>query len=122
MTVMVKNTGQPDELRKMPNGNGQGAIVHVGGMIVVRGELHPGWRWSNDLQAMAGTASCEVEHTGIMLEGCLHIEMDDGTAIDLTPGDVYAIPPGHDAWVVCDEVVRSIDWAPGNEEFAKPPR
>jgi hypothetical protein len=120
MTVVVKNIEHPDELRKMPNGNGQGSIVDVDGMSVVRGELQPGWRWSNDLQPIVGTTSCEFAHTGIMLEGCLHIEMNDGTSVDLAAGDVYSVPPGHDAWVVGDTTVRSIDWSPANAEFAKP--
>jgi len=28
---------------------------------------------------------------------------------------VYAIPAGHDAWVVGDEPVRTIDWAPAHD-------
>lgn len=119
MTVMVKNIETPDERRKMPNGTGEGSIVNVGGTTVVRGRLQPGWRWSNDLRPLVGTTSCEFAHTGIMLEGCLHIEMDDGSAFDLEAGDVYSVPPGHDAWVVGDDPVQSIDWAT-NEDFAKP--
>ena len=120
MTLLVKNIEQPDEFRTMPNGNGRGAVVNVGDMVVVRGELQPGWRWSNDLRPIVGTASCEFQHTGIMLAGCLHIEMVDGTAVDLKPGDVYIIPPGHDAWVVGDEPVRNIDWSAANVEYARP--
>ncbi|HLZ70713.1 MAG TPA: cupin domain-containing protein [Dehalococcoidia bacterium] len=121
MTVTVKNIERPDELRKMPNGTGEGALVTVGDMIVVRGELQPGWRWSNDLRPIVGTTSCEFPHTGILLAGRLHVEMNDGSAHDLEAGDVYIIPAGHDAWVVGDEPVRSIDWSPANAEFAKPP-
>ena len=32
------------------------------------------------------------------------------------PGDVYSIPPGHDARVVGDEPVRTIDIAPHGDE------
>src|SRR5437879_10959240 len=103
MTVMAKNFSKPDEHRAIPNGNAAGDIVHVGGQIVVRGEVHPGWRWSNDVRQLAGTASCEYEHRGVVLEGILHIEMDDGSSRDLQPGDAYLIPAGHDAWVVGDQ-------------------
>lgn len=41
--------------------------------------------------------------------------MDDGATVDLGPGDVYAIPPGHDAWVLGDEPVRTLDWAPAHD-------
>jgi len=121
MSVTVKSIEHPDEVRTMPNGNGQGAIVNVGGMMVARGELQPGWRWSNDLRALAGTTSCAFPHTGIVLAGCLHIEMDDGSATELRPGDVYSIPAGHDAWVVGNEPVQTIDWSAANADFAKPP-
>jgi hypothetical protein len=117
MSVLAKNLDRPDEHLRMPNGNGEGSIVNVGGMTVVRGELQPGWRWSNDLRPVAGTTSCEVPHTGLMLEGTFHIEMDDGTSIDLAPGDVYVIPAGHDAWVVGDEAVRTLDWSSANVDF-----
>jgi hypothetical protein len=45
--------------------------------------------------------------------------MDDGTGVDLGPGDVFAIPAGHDAWVVGDEPVRTIDWAPAHDEATR---
>jgi hypothetical protein len=46
----------------------------------------------------------------------MRFEMDNGDAVDLEPGDVYSIPAGHDAWVVGDEPVRTVDWAPCNNE------
>src|SRR5258708_3564157 len=117
MTVMAKNLDRPDESLTMPNDSGTGSLVDVAGMTVVRGELKPGWRWSNDLRPVAGTASCEVRHTGLILDGCLHVEMDDGTSLDLVKGDVYVITPGHDAWVVGDTPVRSVDWSSTNVEL-----
>ena len=33
-----------------------------------------------------------------MISGSLHIKHDDGTEQDITPGMVYRIGPGHDAW------------------------
>ena len=35
--------------------------------------------------------------------------MDDGTEIDAEAGDVYLIPPGHDAWVVGTEPCVALD-------------
>ena len=88
----------------------------MGESIVVRGELEPGWRWSNDWQPVIGTASCQMPHTSVVLSGNWRFEMDDGQAFDLGPGDVYSIPPGHDAWVIGDEPVKTIDWAPALDE------
>ena len=114
MDAIVKNLDQPDERPELPKGHA--SIVHLGGQLVVRGELEPGWRWSNDWKPIFGTSSCQMPHTGVVLSGDWHFEMDDGTGFDLGPGDVYAIPPGHDAWVVGDEPVRTIDWAPAHDE------
>jgi hypothetical protein len=120
MTTRTKNFGSPDEVRQMPNDHGRGELVHLGDMTVGRGELAPGWRWSNDIRPIAGTTSCEFEHRGVALEGRLHVELDDGEAFDVKAGDAYLIPPGHDAWVVGDEPYRSIDWSLRLDEFAKP--
>jgi len=45
--------------------------------------------------------------------------MDDGSELELGPGDVVAIPPGHDAWVVGDEPCVVLDFA-GMAEYAQP--
>jgi len=39
--------------------------------------------------------------------------MDDGEALELGPGSVYEIPPGHDAWVIGDEPWITIDTSSG---------
>ena len=113
MNVIVKNFDRPDQQPELPKGRAQ--LVSLGDQIVVRGQLEPGWRWSNDWRPIMGTPSCLMPHTGLVLSGRMRFEMDDGSAADLGPGDVYSIPPGHDAWVVGDEPVRTIDWAPAGD-------
>jgi len=44
------------------------------------------------------------------LTGTLRIEMADGTEFDAVPGQVTALPSGHDARVVGDEPVEVVDW------------
>ena len=44
--------------------------------------------------------------------------MSDGTQFDATPGDVTALPQGHDAWVVGDTPVVVVDWW-GASNYAK---
>jgi hypothetical protein len=114
MDPIVKNLDRPDERPTLPKGRAE--MVQLGDQIVVRGVLDPGWRWSNDWQSIMGTSSCEMPHTGIVLSGRWHFEMDDGTGVDLGPGDVYAIPPGHDAWVIGDEPVKTLDWVLAQDE------
>ena len=57
-----KSFTTPDETRNFPNGCAE--ILGVGDSQIGRLVLQPGWRWSNDVKPLAGTASCEVSHFG----------------------------------------------------------
>jgi hypothetical protein len=46
------------------------------------------------------------------------IAVNDGAEAELGPGDVVAIRPGHDTWVVGDEACVSIDWG-GSANYAE---
>ena len=35
---------------------------------------------------------------------------NDGTELDLGPGDVYRLDPGHDAWVLGDEPAVALEF------------
>ena len=99
--IAVKNLGSPDDRRTMEHGVLD--IANLPGAVIVRGALQPGWRWSTDVKPAAGTDSCQVLHTGVVVSGRFHVHMDDGREFDLGPGDAHVVPPGHDAWVVGDE-------------------
>jgi mannose-6-phosphate isomerase-like protein (cupin superfamily) len=43
--------------------------------------------------------------------------MDDGRVIEMQPGDLFYIPPGHDSWVVGDEPYVSLHFL-GADEYA----
>jgi quercetin dioxygenase-like cupin family protein len=43
--------------------------------------------------------------------------MEDGTVIEMKPGDLFHIPPGHDSWVVGDEPYVSLHFL-GAEKYA----
>ncbi len=103
-----RSFGAPDETRKIPNGAAE--IVKIAGSEIARLVLEPGWRWSNDVKPIVGTESCEVPHFQYHVSGQLAIRMDDGTEIVAGPGDVTSLPSGHDAWVVGEEQVVTIDW------------
>jgi len=87
---------------------------------VLRGVFEPGWRWSQDVAPIAGTASCQVRHLGYLISGRMHVALDDGTAVDLSPGDIFDLPPGHDAWVIGDEVCVMVDVSPEATRYAQP--
>src|SRR6187399_541500 len=84
----------------------------MGDFLVSRHENRPGWRWSQDVKPRAGTDFCMFHHHGYTVSGRLHVETTDGAEMQIGPGDIYEIPPGHDAWVEGDEPWVSIDWAP----------
>ena len=111
-----KTFGMPDEIREFPHGRAE--ILDFGGGEVGRLVLEPGWRWSNDVKPIAGTESCEAPHFQYHVQGTLHIQMADGTEFDARPGDVTALPHGHDAWVVGSEPVVVVDWW-GASNYAK---
>ena len=53
------------------------------------------------------------------ISGRMAIRMDDGEEIEVGPGDVVSIPPGHDAWIVGQEPYIGIDFH-GGGNYAKP--
>jgi hypothetical protein len=111
-----KGFADPDEVREFPNGRAE--ILKIGDGEVGRFVFAPGWRWSNDVKAIAGTDSCHVPHFQYHVSGQLAIRMDDGTELIAGPGDVTSLPSGHDGWVVGDEPVVVIDWY-GASTYAK---
>jgi class 3 adenylate cyclase len=99
----------PDEVRTMDHGRIE--LVNLGEESIGRQVLEPGWRWSDHVKPVVGTATCEFHHFGLVLAGRLHVEMADGTVMEVGPDAVYEIPPGHDAWVVGDEPWIGVNWS-----------
>lgn len=95
MPLEKKNFASPDEVRPMA---GKGQIETV--------------------KPIAGTESCQATHLGYVISGHQKVALDNGTELELGPGDVFTIPPGHDGWVVGDEPLVMVDFA-GMEHFAK---
>ena len=105
----VKGFDSPDEVRPF-EGKGQVELVNVAGRMVGRGTFEPGWKWSDNVKPIAGTDSCQVSHLGFVVSGKMKVYMDDGGESEIGPGDVVAIPPGHDAEVVGDEPCVMLDF------------
>jgi quercetin dioxygenase-like cupin family protein len=117
MQLEKKSFGSPDEVRPMAD-KGRVELVKVGDGVVGKATFEPGWRWSEHVKPIAGTESCQAAHVGYVLSGHQKVLMDDGTELDLGPGDVVAIPPGHDGWVVGNEPSVVLDFA-GMEHYAE---
>lgn len=108
MRLQRRRFSEPSDVRTIPNGRID--IVDLDDTVVGRMTYEPGWRWSVDIQPIAGTETCQYHHLGITLSGRLRAQMADGTELELGPGDVFEIPPGHDAWVVGEEPWVSVDF------------
>ena len=49
----------------------------------------------------------------------MRIVMDDGTVGEIGGGDVFFIPPGHDAEVLGDEACVMLDFAQEDADYAR---
>jgi len=108
MRLQRRRFSDASDVRTIPRGRIE--VVELDDTVVGRMSYEPGWRWSVDVQPIAGTDTCQYHHLGITLSGHLRAQMPDGTELEVGPGDVFEIPPGHDAWVVGDEPWVSVDF------------
>ncbi len=111
-----KDFGTPDEVRTFEKGKVE--LLNIGGGVVGKLTLEPGWRWSEHVKPIANTEWCEAPHFQYHAAGTIGIKMQDGTEFDGKAGDVTALPSGHDAWVVGNEPVVLIDFF-GASNYAK---
>jgi mannose-6-phosphate isomerase-like protein (cupin superfamily) len=115
----ARSFDRPDERREF---KGHGHLDVLGsddGNVIGRGVFEPGWKWSNDVQPIAGTRSCEAEHLGYCVSGSMVVRMDDGEEIRIKKGDSFYLRPGHDAWVEGSERCELVDFG-GFKDYAKP--
>lgn len=103
-----KDMKTPDETRTFEKGKVE--LVNIGGGVVGRLTLEPGWKWSTHVKPIAGTEWCEAPHLQYHAAGRLHVVMQDGAEFDAGPGEITALPSGHDAWVIGSEPVVLIDF------------
>jgi class 3 adenylate cyclase len=108
-----KNLDAPDERVHLAGVTAD--VVELGDASISRNVFEPGTHCALGGQVLPGnrraSASCRAHHSGVVLDGRLHVEMDDGSVLDIGPNDVYDIPPGHDGWVVGEAPLRGITWS-----------
>ncbi len=109
------NLSHPSQTREFPCGRFD--VFRIGDALFGRAKYDPGWCWSEHVAPTAGTDLCEVAHLGLVLSGRACVLMRDGEERLLSPGDFFAIPAGHDSWVVGDEPYVSLHLA-GAETYA----
>ena len=116
MRLEIANFGSPEEVREFEKGKFE--LISAGGLTVGRAIYEPGWVWSEHVGESLGKESCDVEHLVLVVSGRCAIAMDDGTEVVAGPGDLCAVPPGHDSWVVGDEPYVSLHFM-GASVYAK---
>lgn len=116
MHAIIKRFESPDETRRFEKGKFE--LVRIGDLVIGRASYEPGWKWSEHVGAASGASSCQVDHVGLVLSGHAKVRMDDGREVDMRAGDLFAVGPGHDSWVVGDEPYVSLHFM-GAQEYAK---
>jgi hypothetical protein len=101
----------PDETRTFEKGKIE--LANLGDVTIGRGILEPGWSWEKCVKPIAKTNSCQAPHTQYVVSGRMKVVMEE-----FGPGDAAVIPPGHNAWVVGNEPVVSVDFT-GLKDYAK---
>ena len=103
----VKDFGAPDEVRTFERRGRAGGHRRRPGRPSDGGARleveHPS-------QGGGRHRAVRAPHFQYVLQGTVHVVMAD-TELDIGPGQVAVLPPGHDAWVVGDEPVVTVDWA-----------
>jgi mannose-6-phosphate isomerase-like protein (cupin superfamily) len=116
--IAKKSFSSPDESRTPEKTNV--AVVDLGSTKAAKLTMEPGWKWSDCIKPVVGTDSCQARHVGTVVSGRLSVAHEDGTQIELAPGDAYVIEPGHDAWVEGNEAWVAYEFeAKSAETYAK---
>ena len=104
--VILKRFDKPDTVRLFDKGRFE--VVTIGPMTIGRATYEPGWKWSEHLGKLTGETRCMLEHVGLVIAGCATAAMSDGQVVEMKPGDLFYIAPGHDSWVVGNDPYVSL--------------
>ncbi len=99
--VEKRSFDSPDESRTPDKTRAD--VVNLGGPTAARLTLEPGWSWAGCIKPVVGGDSCQLRHLGVAQSGTMRIIHEDGTEVEIGPGETYVIEPGHQAEVVGNE-------------------
>jgi class 3 adenylate cyclase len=102
-----KSFDAPDERVEVPGVTAD--VVEMADTTISRSVHQPGAHCPQI--SHEGKPLCMAHHTGYVVDGALHVEMHDGSVIEVGPNDVFDIPPGHDGWAVGDRPLVAVNWA-----------
>ena len=109
--IAVGRFDEPDDTWRFGD-HGRSDIVNVGGVMVVRSVLEPGWSWVEHIKPEAGgLENCPLRHREYVVAGRIRYEIvDSGEAVEADAGTYLDIQPGHLASVVGDEPCVLVDF------------
>ncbi len=107
MTAIKKSFNEPDEVKDTPKARLQ-LFVMDDFPFGIR-TLEPGWKWTTSMKPLMKTDTCEIRHVGYVISGRMGFLMNDGTKLEVGPGDAFDVPAGHDAWTVGEAPVVFVD-------------
>ena len=87
-----KSFASPDEVRTFEKGKLE--LVTIGGAMVGRFTLQPGWMWSKHVKPLAKTELCMNHHFQYVISGHMHGKMADGSDFVVGPGEILDRPHG----------------------------
>ena len=105
--IIAKNFSDDNQPRVFLDGSKRTTIV-LQTMIIGRGEYLPGWQWSKHAKPQTGKSS--QAHIGLVVSGQMAVKAADGTQIIVGPNQGFEAGPGHDAWVVGNELCVALDF------------
>jgi mannose-6-phosphate isomerase-like protein (cupin superfamily) len=116
--VETRSFDSPDETRTPDKTKVD--VVKMGTASAARFTLQPGWSWADCIKPIVGTDSCQLRHVGLAVSGAMQVAHEDGTELEVRPGQAYVIEPGHNAWIVGDEPFVGFEFESRSaEEYAK---
>ncbi|HVM24334.1 MAG TPA: hypothetical protein VM253_02935 [Candidatus Limnocylindrales bacterium] len=109
--VEVRRFDEPDDTWEFGD-RGRSEILNVGGVMVVRSILQPGWSWMEDIKPQAeGLENCPLHHREYVVSGRIRYEVvETGEVVEADAGSYLDIQPGHLASVVGDEPAVLVDF------------
>jgi class 3 adenylate cyclase len=107
VVLSKKSFDAPDEHVEMQGVTAD--VVEIADSTITRNVFEPGVHCPQI--SVEGKPLCMAHHTGYVVAGRLHVEMRDGSVMDVGPNEVFDIPPGHDGWVVSDDPWLAVNWA-----------
>jgi hypothetical protein len=113
----VKSFDVPDK-KRYPD-KAEVDLVSVNDYSVARLILAPGWRWSECSKPTEKTPVCQHNHLGFCVSGVMEVETPEGVRSSIHANDTYAIPPGHNEWVVGSEPFVAVEFL-GAASFGRP--